>query len=128
MDPNQPLEKRRFSRVPFGGVVELADQTGRRWNCELEDISIKGVLLEVPEAHDPVIGDRCRLTLTLEEAEVEIAMDLTVAHITGKRVGLYCIQIDAESLMHLRRLMELNLGNSELLDRDLQNLGESTGP
>ncbi|HXK57002.1 MAG TPA: PilZ domain-containing protein, partial [Gammaproteobacteria bacterium] len=38
-------------------------------------------------------------------------------------LGLRCVSIDMESIGHLRRLVELNLGDAELLHRDLESLG-----
>jgi hypothetical protein len=38
-------------------------------------------------------------------------------------VGLHCRHIDIESLAHLRRLIELNLGDPALLERELAALG-----
>jgi hypothetical protein len=37
-------------------------------------------------------------------------------------VGLRCDRLDVDSMSHLRRLVELNLGDPALLERDLQSL------
>jgi len=47
-----------------------------------------------------------------------------VAHVEGGRVGLRRTHIDIESVTHLRRLVELNLGDPALLERELHELGE----
>ena len=38
-------------------------------------------------------------------------------------LGLRCVDIDLDSITHLRRLVELNLGETELLERELSALG-----
>jgi hypothetical protein len=39
-------------------------------------------------------------------------------------LGFVCRHIDLESISHLRRLVELNLGDESLLERELAALGE----
>jgi hypothetical protein len=45
-----------------------------------------------------------------------------VAHVEGEHVGLLCRSIDIESITHLRRLLEINLGDAKLLERELKAL------
>ena len=40
-------ERRRFHRIAFDAATEIA-QDERRWNVELQDISLKGLLVERP--------------------------------------------------------------------------------
>ena len=42
----------------------------------------------------------------------------------GDLVGMVCRHIDVDSISHLRRLVELNLGDEALLERELAALGE----
>ena len=51
-------------------------------------------------------------------------MDVTVAHLNGTCVGVRCDKIDIDSASHLRRLLELNLGDADLLSRELTELSE----
>jgi hypothetical protein len=86
----------------------------------LDDISLKGALLECPEGWSGSLGERCHLTLLLGgEPAAKIIMEGHIAHIEGHRVGLACDSIDLDSITHLRRLVELNAGDPELLDREL---------
>jgi hypothetical protein len=39
-------------------------------------------------------------------------------------LGFVCQYIDLDSISHLRRLVELNLGDGSLLERELAALGE----
>jgi hypothetical protein len=45
-----------------------------------------------------------------------------LVHREGHQVGLRCREIDIESIAHLRRLVELNLGDEDLLERELSAL------
>ena len=51
-----------------------------------------------------------------------ITMAAQLAHVNGDRAGLLCLGIDLESITHLRRVIELNLGDPALAERDLKAL------
>ena len=48
-----------------------------------------------------------------------------MTHAEAGRIGFRIEHIDMDSVAHLRRLVELNLGDPDLLKRDLAALGES---
>lgn len=45
-----------------------------------------------------------------------------LAHVEGERSGVLCRSIDLESITHLRRLIEMNLGDAALVERELAAL------
>lgn len=114
-------EQRRFTRIPFDAAAVLT-KDGHVWPCELIDLSLKGALVGQPEDWNGHTGEDYQLTLTLDD-DVRIRMDVSVAHIENKHVGLYCKDIDLDSITHLRRLVELNLGDATSLERELMALG-----
>lgn len=116
-------EKRRFSRVPFDAETHLL-VGGRKIPCRLLDISVKGALVELPEKTLISIGTPAKLHLNLNNDDAVIRMDVAVAHVTNNKAGFYCQQIDSDSMTHLRRLIELNLGDPELFNRELRQLGD----
>jgi len=112
-------DKRRFTRVPFDSEVDIV-AGGTHYPTELLDVSLKGLLVVAPDGL--FAGDACIVTLQLGE-DLDIVMDCVVMHVTGDRAGLRIDRLDMESLSHLRRLLELNLGDPDLLDRELSGLG-----
>lgn len=88
------------------------------------DLSLKGALLRLPARSALKPGDPCLLSVSLAQLDVGIAMAGEVAHVEleGLRVGLLCRSIDIESITHLRRLLEINLGDAQLLERELKAL------
>lgn len=116
-----PEDQRRFTRIPFDADAVLT-RHGQEWPCTLIDLSLKGALIERPESWDGAAGDDCTLQLVLGEG-VQIRMDVEVAHVEEGQVGLSCSDIDLDSITHLRRLVELNLGDAALLERELMALG-----
>jgi hypothetical protein len=115
-------EHRRFSRIPFVARAQLHAR-GQDWQSELIDISLKGALVTLPPGVTLRVGEPLRLDLSVNDGAVTIHMDSEIAHLGGGRVGLHCRHIDLESVTHLRRLVELNLGDPARLDRELHALG-----
>ena len=115
-------EHRRFSRIPFGAEAHLVNRDGR-WHTSLIDISLKGALVARPAHWAAQVGDAFDLELHLDQGPAVIRMEGQVAHLEPNQVGLHCVHIDLESVSHLRRLVELNLGDTEQLNRELRALG-----
>ena len=64
----------------------------------------------------------CTLRLPLGDPDATIRMQGTVAHTEGLYLGLSCRNLDIDSATHLRRLVELNLGDPALLEREVSAL------
>lgn len=118
-------DRRQFWRAHFHSPVQLAMQ-GHVIEADLYDISLKGALIKVPENWSGRDGDTCQVRLKLG-SDATISMGATITHVAGRRVGLRCDQIDLDSVTHLRRLVELNAGDSTLLDRELVALLQDAG-
>lgn len=116
-----PEEQRRFTRIAFDAAAALSCGT-HTWHSELLDLSLKGALIRRPADWNGTDGDLCRLILTLDDG-TRIAMDVSIARADDEHIGLACHDIDLDSITHLRRLVELNLGDAGLLERELMALG-----
>jgi len=135
-------ERRAFARIPFEGRAWLVDGTGRRHRGRVLDLCLQGVLVGLPAAPSteiwrPIPGERLRLELELFPGEPPLRMEAAVAHVeagraegtggTETRAGLRCLHLDLEAMTRLRRLVELNLGDAEALDRELEALVREPG-
>jgi hypothetical protein len=114
-------ERRRFHRFPIEGSVKLYSGT-TMWSTTLIDMSLRGVLVESPGDWTAGLGTRYRLDLRLEGG-VMIGMGVELARIANGHLGFACQKIDLDSFARLKRLIELNLGNTSLLNRELSTLG-----
>ena len=114
-------ERRQFSRVAFDAQAELIT-TQQHLHAHVLDLSLKGALLRLPAGSKPESGLPCLLKIRLSNSETSIAMAGEVAHVEGDHLGVICRSIDLESITHLRRLIEMNLGDAALLERDLKTL------
>ncbi len=120
MNKLRSSERRKFSRVLFDAHVELA-QGNHHWRANLLDISLKGLLLQQNQLNglDPQQAILAKVILTDSTC---IAMSATVAHQHGQQLGLACQSIDIDSISHLRRLIEFNLGDPQAAERELTDL------
>ena len=119
-------EKRHFSRVPFGCNDTTITVDDSAWQTQLIDICLNGALLARPDEWIPTIGSECRVEIKLDgENTVITIIKATVVHCEDDRIGVRIETIDIESISHLRRLVELNLGDPEMVNRELAELGRS---
>ncbi len=121
MAAQQDGERRRFVRVPIDGSAKLLC-SGREWDARFLDVSLKGALISRPKAWQGASDTACELHLLLGEGDVVITMQGTVAHADPDHLGFRCDHIGLESVSHLKRLLELNLGDERLLERELFEL------
>jgi hypothetical protein len=121
MNTSSAESLRQFSRVPFFAEVSLhlPDQVLK---VDLLDIALKGALVRVPAGVVVALNEKCRLELPLGDDAEPIEMGGKVVHLEGVQVGMTCEDIDLQSLTRLRRLLELNTGDADLMDRELTHL------
>ena len=76
---------------------------------------MKGLLVSRPPNWSSTgSSEDFHLKLSLDDRQqVNIAMDASLVHDSKECLGFRCDHIDLESMIHLRRLLELNLGDEE---------------
>ena len=119
--PTKAPEKRRFHRISFDAECELHWQD-EVWVSEVLDISLKGVLVKRPEKWNVPLKQPCEVIIHLDDHETGIVIAVELRHIEEQRLGFKCQYIDLESATHLKRLVELNLGDLALLEREFAHL------
>lgn len=113
-------ERRRFQRIFYNAHAELQ---GDEFTlaCRLIDISLNGCLLEFDKPWSAGGENSYTLILALSDEDF-IRMTLNFTHAQGLQAGFQCQYIDLDSITNLRRLVELNLGDSKMLERELAAL------
>ncbi|MCK7552036.1 PilZ domain-containing protein [Marinobacter goseongensis] len=117
----QPPEKRRFHRIEFDAPCELHCQDGV-WATEVLDISLKGLLVKRPARWNVPLKQPCEVIIHLDGHKSGIVMAVELRHVEPERLGFKCKYIDLDSATHLKRLVELNLGDQALLEREFAHL------
>ena len=121
--------KRRFQRIAFNAVANVHAAKGELHpQCKVVDVSLNGLLIQKPAGWRGDIGDHYDVDLLLNDAELIIKMRAEVAHIDNGSIGFHCELIDIDSITHLKRLVELNLGDETLLHRELAALLHDISP
>lgn len=115
-------DRRRFQRIAFDAPTEIV-QGDQRWVVELLDISLKGLLVKRPADWSADADQSLEAALTLAD-DTQVKMDVVLTRNQGDLLGFVCRHIDLDSISHLRRLVELNLGDESLLERELAALGQ----
>ena len=117
-------ERRHYQRIPFiADVLLVLDD--QNWNCQLEDISLKGLLIKPPEEVESKIDTVYHITLVLDR-EATINMQAKISHSKSGYWGMHWVNIDIECFTHLRRLLELATQDPEIVHRDLSELKKGT--
>lgn len=120
-DKNITPERRQYTRIAFSAEI-LMQSGNEEWTCNLLDISLNGMLVEPPHDMNINPNNPCAVALFLSD-DVIINIRVRIRHTSADRWGLQFINIDVKSLQHLRHLLELNLQDADLINRELAQLG-----
>ena len=115
-------ERRRFRRIAFDATAEFR-QSGSEWPVKLVDLSLKGLLVERPYNWKGNKALPFEVDIRLDQ-KTHIKMQARLTHEDQGQLGFVCKHIDLDSISHLRRFVELNLGDEQELERELGALLE----
>lgn len=112
--------RRHFTRILFSikAQLEIEDKI---YSVSIHDISLNGALISAVDGIS-LKGKLGTLKFSLAPDEPEVIMHIAVVHENEHETGLQCNAIDIDSVTYLRRLIELNLGDNEQLDKELNEL------
>ncbi|WP_185234854.1 PilZ domain-containing protein [Teredinibacter franksiae] len=117
---SQAAERRRYSRVDFNTQVTIT-QHDKSCQADLLDISLNGLLVKTPEHYEINASHPLIATIPLSN-DAHIRMNVSLAHSSHNILGFRNESIDIDSIGHLRRLIELNLGEADAAERVLSEL------
>lgn len=118
---NKQDERRHFSRILFNAECIL-HQNDLEWTTEVLDISMRGILVHKPDHFSLSRDEPYEATINLSGSTSHIIMSLNFSHEDETTLGFRCKYIDIDSMTHLKRLVELNLGSEDMLKRELNAL------
>ncbi|MCE9679115.1 PilZ domain-containing protein [Shewanella sp. AS1] len=110
-------ERRQFFRFLFEASATLTQQE-TIWPTQIYDLSLNGALVSKPEGMI-VTSQPLTLDFSLNDSEINITMQVKVVHERNTLLGLACEHIDIDSISHLRRIIELNMGDTSKWDNEL---------
>jgi len=119
------LDQRRFERIKFDASAhfEFNDQFIQG---KLQDISLKGALIQIPKAYEGILdGNLGDLIITLNDDKTRLTFGATVVYQHGLDIGFECFNMDFQTAEHITKLLSVNLGSEDMLERELDKLIES---
>ncbi len=114
MDEN----RRNFSRVKFNSKAYL-NYNNTHEQVDLVDISLKGALVSLQNPMEIGSDSPCTFELHLSDSEIVMNISAIIVYKRDDNLGLKFDNIDLESMIHLRRLVELNVGNPDQIQKEL---------
>ena len=111
-------DRRNFQRIKFSStsMLKVGDTP---YQGDLLDISLNGALLQFaasPPIHQGEIYD---LEIRLPASDISMNFKVALVHSDdGNEYGFKFISQDIGTITHLRRLVELNIGDSDKFDRE----------
>ena len=110
-------EKRDYHRVPFKCHSQIT-VVDRCYACELIDISLRGILIEIEPENTIGLGSLCQIDIALANCDIHLQIDAKLVHREDNHYGFRIEALDIDSLTHLRRLLELNFGDADEINRE----------
>ncbi|AVH26972.1 PilZ domain-containing protein [Vibrio diabolicus] len=116
-------ERRRFSRILHQALAKV-EQRDLAIEARIQDLSLHGLLMKVEEteALDPALP--AHVTFSFDQSEQVITLKAQIVDVSKYEIRLKIIKIDIESISQLKRFIELNVGNNDLLNRELEHLSD----
>ncbi|MBF0309524.1 MAG: PilZ domain-containing protein [Magnetococcales bacterium] len=108
-------ERRHFTRVHFQHDITLNTPEGKSYSGAFSDISLKGMLFFSEPL--PPKGTLLRGVFPLGEEQMVLQGWVINAH-PERGAAILFVDLDLESFSHLRRLVGLNMGDAETIDRE----------
>ncbi|MGE0085456.1 MAG: PilZ domain-containing protein [Desulfococcaceae bacterium] len=112
--------KRRFTRVPFRAQTSIDIQDKTHTVREIYNLAIGGCLLHFDSDAKP--GTLCRITIRLSEADdaVSIRVKGEVVRTDSGMLAVKFIQIDPDSLFHLRNIIRYNAADTRKVEKEIE--------
>ncbi len=113
--------KRNFSRINFAANAQI-EFNSEIFESELLDIALKGALIR-PKTQTPLErGNCCILRIFLHSSDITLTFNAELVHIQQNDLGFRFINIDIDTMTHLRRLLDLNIGDQDKITNELSFL------
>jgi len=113
-------EQRNYRRINFQTEADIAIGDVR-YDCELVDLALQGALFKLEKGLPADVGDQCKLTISLPASNLTMEFTGELIHQRGHFYGFIFIAEDVVTMGHLRRLLELNFGDSDEVDREFHH-------
>lgn len=118
-------ERRRFSRIPIDYRINIIFPDGKQITGIVDNISLKGILvgLDQPTTAQGQVVFEIRLVENDDSMVISGQAEI-VRRPEPNQIGLKLVHTDVDSLTHLRRIVELNTGDSDQVSEEIMHWAE----
>ena len=115
------IERRRFSRIVYQVATKLTQDT-LVVDGTIQDLSLQGLLIDCDNHHQLNHHLPVQISFQLTDSDIDIQLEASIVSTINTSVRLRIEHLDIDSISHLKRLIELNVGDDELLYREIEHL------
>lgn len=113
-------DQRSFRRINFTTEADiLLDNQAVR--CTLVDLALQGALFSASNPLPVEIGEHYQLIIRLPASNLTLQFTAELIHQHGLFYGFIFRAEDSDTMGHLRRLLELNIGDSNETEREFRH-------
>jgi hypothetical protein len=114
------MNHRHFRRIPFEAEVTL--KAGEKiCTGQLFDVALKGAMVGTKTPLPFNLGAKCSLCIVLPDTPISLNFQAELVHKEELCYGFKFISESLETLTHLRKLIELNTGDTEATRSELSD-------
>lgn len=117
-------DKRRFSRIKCVEKSNVDTGSGS-FEVDLLDISLKGALVEHPGDLHVRPGDGWKLSFRLNQSDIILQFEALVVHCRDNLAGVKFVEMDLDTMVHLRSLMEARTADPDQVRDELAFFAET---
>lgn len=110
-------DQRYFQRINFRTEADIHIDE-KPYRSDLVDLSLQGALFRSEIELPLEDGQHAELSIFLPESALQMNFTGELIHRRGPFYGFLFVSEDDVTMGHLRRLLELNFGNSEQADQE----------
>ncbi len=110
-------EQRQYQRIGFRTEASIMTSEAT-YSCHLIDLALQGALFQCEMDTPLSVGQKARLHIYLPDSEISLNFTAEMIHKHDKFCGFLFLTEDVDTLVHLRRLLELNIGDAEKIDHE----------
>ncbi|GAB2637326.1 PilZ domain-containing protein [Vibrio panuliri] len=117
------IERRRFSRIVYQAIA-VVSQGENQVEASVKDLSLHGLLLSSSQSNQLDLTQPIEVKFQLPESDISIELK---GRIISEEQGLTRViieHIDIDSISHIKRIIELNVGDDQLLHREIEQLSD----
>jgi len=116
--------KRQFSRIACDEII-IAKIGANAFIARIVDLSLRGALIRFADDVEISSGDICLIVFRLKDSGIFLKFTAEVLHMRNNLAGVKFVDVDLDTLTHLRSLLEARTADPCRICDELPLLAES---